>query len=116
MAIAAGIWVEDSIPLIEDSIVSRSDNGIFVRHITDGWTTRPTFESVVVESSMYRGVMVEQYNHSQYSNLPLNAIFNDITVRGTGGPGAKTSGLSVAAFDINTSGVHIDIGLSLIHI
>ena len=111
MAIAAGIWVEDSIPLIEDSIVSRSDNGIFVRHITDGWTTRPTFVSVVVENSMYRGVMVEQYNHSQYSNLPLNAIFNDITVRGTGGTGAKTSGLSVAAFDINTSGVHIDIGL-----
>ncbi|DAC45636.1 MAG TPA: hypothetical protein D7H82_05480, partial [Candidatus Poseidoniales archaeon] len=111
LAIAAGIWVEDSIPLIEDSIVSRSDNGIYVRHITDGWATRPTFEGVVVENSMYRGVMVEQYNHSQYSNLPLNAIFNDITVRGTGGPGAKTSGLAVAAFDINTSGVHIDVGL-----
>lgn len=111
MAISAGIWVEDSIPLIEDSRVKRSDNGIFVRHITEGWTTRPTFESVVVEDSMYRGVMVEQYNHSQYSNLPLNAIFNDITVRGTGGPGAKTQGLSVAAFDINTSGVHIDLGL-----
>ena len=111
MAISAGIWVEDSIPLIEESSIKRSDNGIFVRHITEGWTTRPTFESVVVEDSMYRGVMVEQYNHSQYSNLPLNAIFNDITVRGTGGPGAKTQGLSVAAFDINTSGVHIDLGL-----
>ncbi|DAC45518.1 MAG TPA: hypothetical protein HA315_00060, partial [Candidatus Thalassarchaeaceae archaeon] len=111
MAISAGIWVEDSVPLIEDSRVKRSDNGIFVRHITEGWTTRPTFESVVVEDSMYKGVMVEQYNHSQYSNLPLNAIFNDITVRGTGGPGAKTQGLSVAAFDINTSGVHIDLGL-----
>ena len=111
MAISAGIWVEDSIPLIEESIIKRSDNGIFVRHITEGWLTRPTFESVVVEDSMYRGVMVEQYNHSQYSNLPVNAIFNDITVRGTGGPGAKTQGLSVAAFDINTSGVHIDLGL-----
>ena len=73
MAISAGIWVEDSIPLIEESSIKRSDNGIFVRHITEGWTTRPTFESVVVEDSMYRGVMVEQYNHSQYSNLPLNA-------------------------------------------
>ena len=111
MAISAGIWVEDSIPLIGESSIKRSDNGIFVRHITEGWTTRPTFESVTVEDSMYRGVMVEQYNHSQYSNLPLNAIFNDITVRGTGGPGAKTQGLSVAAFDINTSGVHIDLGL-----
>ena len=111
MAVSAGVWVEDSIPLIEESSIKRSDNGIFVRHITEGWTTRPTFESVVVEDSMYRGVMVEQYNRSQYSNLPINAIFNDITVRGTGGPGAKTQGLSVAAFDINTSGVHIDLGL-----
>ena len=66
MAISAGIWVEDSIPLIEQSSIKRSDNGIFVRHITEGWTTRPTFASVVVEDSMYRGVMVEQYNHSQY--------------------------------------------------
>ena len=108
LAIGAGMWIEDSFPLISDSSVNRCDNGIYVRHITQGWTTRPTIDSTVVENSMYRGVMVEQYNHSQYSNLPLNAVFNDLEVRGTGGPGAKAQGLAIAAFDINTSGVHID--------
>jgi len=108
LAIGAGIWIEDSFPLISDSEVNRCDNGIYVRHITQGWTTRPTIDDTVVENSMYRGIMVEQYNHSQYSNLPLNAVFNDLEVRGTGGPGAKAQGLAIAAFDINTSGVHID--------
>ena len=103
LAIGAGMWIEDSFPLISDSSVNRCDNGIYVRHITQGWTTRPTIDSTVVENSMYRGVMVEQYNHSQYSNLPLNAVFNDLEVRGTGGPGAKAQGLP-------------SLELSLIHI
>jgi len=107
LAIAAGIWVEDSIPLISDSSVSRCDNGIFVRHITSGWTTRPTFVGMTVEDSQYYGIMVEQYNHSQYSNVPHNAVFNDLELRGTGGPGAKTPGLAYAAFEVNTSGVQI---------
>ena len=68
LAVGTGIWIEDSRPLITDVNIQRSDNGIFVRHITDGWVTRPTFQRVVIEDSMYRGVMVEQYNHSQFSN------------------------------------------------
>ena len=84
LAIAAGIWVEDSIPLISDSSVSRCDNGVYVRHITQGWTTRPTFAGLTVEDSQYYGIMVEQYNHSQFSNVPHNAVFNDLVVRGTG--------------------------------
>ena len=87
LAIAAGIWVEDSIPLISDSSVTRCDNGVYVRHITQGWTTRPTFAGLTVEDSQYYGIMVEQYNHSQFSNVPHNAVFNDLVVRGTGGPG-----------------------------
>ena len=66
------------------------------------------FSDIVVENSQYRGIMVERYNHSQYSNLLTNAIFENLELRGTGGPNAKTSGLGYAAFDINTSGVHID--------
>ena len=108
LAIAAGIWVEDSRPLISDSDITRCDNGIFVRHITQGWTTRPTFVRATVEDSQYRGIMVEQYNHSLYSNVPYNAVFDDLELRGTGGPGAKTPGLGYAAFEVNTSGVHID--------
>ena len=107
LAIAAGIWVEDSIPLISDSTVTRCDNGIFVRHITSGWTTRPNFVDLTVEDSQYRGVMVEHYNHSQLSNVPHNAIFINLELRGTGGPGAKTPGLAYAAFEINTSGVRV---------
>ena len=106
--IAAGIWVEDSLPLIIDSSVKRSDNGIYVRHITQGWNTRPTFTNVVVEDSQYRGVMVEQYNHSQFSNLPMNAVFTNLIIRGTGGIDAKTPGLGIAALDVNTSGIRIE--------
>ncbi|HIC50780.1 MAG TPA: hypothetical protein EYP01_04970, partial [Candidatus Poseidoniales archaeon] len=108
LAVAAGIWVEDSRPLISDSDITRCDNGIFVRHITQGWTTRPTFVRATVEDSQYRGIMVEQYNRSLYTNAPYNAVFDDLELRGTGGPGAKTPGLGYAAFEVNTSGVHID--------
>mgnify|MGYP006138279145 CR=1 FL=1 len=108
ISVSAGIWVEDSIPLMIDSRVNRCDNGVFVRHQTSGWVTRPSFSGIVVENSQYRGIMVEQYNHSQYFNLPTNAIFSDLEIRGTGGPNAKTPGLGYAAFDVNTSGVSID--------
>ena len=107
-SIAAGIWIEDSLPLIINSNVTRSDNGIYVRDITQGWVTRPTFTNVVVEDSQYRGIMVEQYNHSQFSNLPMNAIFTNLIIRGTGGADAKTPGLGIAALDVNTSGVKIE--------
>ena len=108
LSVSAGIWVEDSIPLLTDIKINRCDNGVFVRHQTEGWTTRPTFSDIVIENSQYRGIMVERYNHSQYSNLLTNAVFEDLQLRGTGGPDAKTSGLGYAAFDINTSGVHIE--------
>ncbi|MED6312799.1 MAG: hypothetical protein VX653_03050 [Candidatus Thermoplasmatota archaeon] len=111
LAVGTGIWIEDSRPLITDVNIQRSDNGIFVRHITDGWVTRPTFQRVVIEDSMYRGVMVEQYNHSQFSNLPAHAIFDDLEIRGTGGPNAKTPGLAFSAFEVNTSGVIVDNAL-----
>ena len=60
---------------------------------------------------MYRGVLVEQYNHSQFSNLPAHAVFDDLTIRGTGGVNAKTSGLGFSAFEVNTSGVIVDNAL-----
>ena len=51
LAVGTGIWIEDSRPLITNVDIQRSDNGIFVRHITDGWVTRPTFQRVVIEDS-----------------------------------------------------------------
>ena len=52
LAVGTGIWIEDSRPLITDVDIQRSDNGIFVRHITDSWVTRPTFQRVVIEDSL----------------------------------------------------------------
>ena len=111
LAAAAGIWVEDSISLITDSHIVRSDNGIIVRHQSQDLVTRPTFMRTVVEDSQYRGIFVEQYNHSNYANLQTNAIFEDLELRGTGGAGAKTPGLGYVAFDVNTSGVRVTNGL-----
>ena len=111
LAVGAAMWFEDSRPLITDVNIERNDNGIYVRHITSGWITRPTFHRTVIEDSMYRGVMIEQYNHSQFSNLPAHAVFVDLEVRGTGGPNAKTPGLGMAAFEINTSGVIVENAL-----
>ena len=89
--------------------VSNSDNGIIVRHISEGATTRPTFLDTKVENSQYRGVLIERLDHSNYSNLQTNAVFTGLEVRGTGGPDAKTPGLGIgAAFDVNTSGAKVE--------
>jgi hypothetical protein len=107
LAAAAGIWVEDSIPLFTDSNVSNSDNGIIVRHISET-TTRPTFLNTKVEDCQYRGVLVERLDHTNYSNLQTNVVFTGLEIRGTGGPNAKTPGLGIgAAFDVNTSGAKV---------
>ncbi len=106
--IPAGIWIEDSIPLIVNANITRSDNGVYVSHVTENGTTRPTFRDLVVEDSMYNGVFVERYNKSQFSNLPLNGVFRNITIRGTGGPNAQAPGVCFTAFGVNTSSVDVD--------
>ena len=115
LAASAGVWVEDSIPLIEDINVKTSDTGIFVRHITGEMTTRPTFVRATIEDSMYRGVAVDRYyDKSDISNLHNSqAIFEDLVIRGTGGPGSLAPGLGMYAMDVNTSSVRLT-GLSLI--
>jgi len=108
LAAAAGIWVEDSIPLFSGTIVQRSDNGVIVRHQSPGFVTRPTFIGLEVEDSQNRGILVERYDHTNFSNLETNAIFEGLVLRGTGGPGAITPGLGIgAAFDVNTSGARV---------
>ena len=108
LAASCAIWVEDSIPLISGSNASKSDNGIIVRHISQDSTTRPTFLNTKVEDNQYRGVLVERFDHTNFSNLQTNALFDGLQVSGTGGPDAKTPGLGIgAAFDVNTSGVKV---------
>ena len=104
--LSAGIWVEDSVALFDTVSIDRSDNGIWVQHISETVSTRPTFRDTTVTNSMYRGVFVEQYNHSNY-NSPLNAIFDNLEVSDSGGLGAKTPGLCFQAIGVNTSGIDI---------
>ena len=102
-AISAGVWVEDSQPLLLNLTVDRSDHGIVVRHIDDSGYTRAVFRDCTVTNSMYRGVYVDKENHSNYTNYET-ADFTNLTVRGTGGEGAKTPNIAFAAIDVNSTG------------
>ena len=113
LAVSSGIWIEDSVLLISDTEIEKSDNGVFVRHISEGFTTRPTLENISISNSKYRGIMIEQYNRSKWSDLNVNAIIRNATVSGTGGPDSETQGLAIAAVELNTSGAFIE-GLNLI--
>ena len=113
LAVSTGIWVEDSVILIKDSETDYSDNGVYVRHISEGFTTRPTLENVTISNSKYRGMMVEQYNRSKWNELSVNAIIRNTTIIGTGGPFAQTPGLGLSGLELNTSGAIID-GLELL--
>lgn len=102
-AISAGVWIEDSQPLLMNLSVDRSDHGIVVRHIDDGGYTRAVFRDCTVSNSMYRGVYVDKENHSNYTNYET-ADFTNLTVTGTGGIGAKTANIAYAAIDVNSTG------------
>ena len=104
--LSAGIWVEDSVALFDNVTIDRSDNGIWVQHISETVSTRPTFWDTTVTNSMYRGVYVEQFNRSNF-NAPLNAIFDNLEVRDSGQIGAKTPGLCYQAIGVNTSGIDL---------
>ena len=104
--LSAGVWIEDSVALFDTVSVDRSDTGIWVQHINQSMNTRPTFWDTTVTNSMYRGVFVEQTNRSNF-NTPLNAIFDNLEVRGSGGPNAKTPGLCYHAIGVNTSGIDL---------
>ncbi len=100
---AAGVWVEDSQPLLTNLSIDKSDNGIVVQHIDDGGYTRAVIKDATVSNSMYRGVYVDKFNHTNYTNYET-ADFTNLTVRGTGGPGAKTANIGFAAIDVNATG------------
>ena len=101
--ISAGVWVEDSQPLLVNLSVDRSDYGVVVRHIDDSGYTRAVFRDCTVTNSMYRGVYVDKENHSNYTNYET-ADFTNLTVSGTGGTGATTANIAYAAIDVNSTG------------
>lgn len=102
-AMVAGVWVEDSQPLLTNITIDKSDNGIVVRHVDDGGYTRAVVKDATVTNSMYRGVYVDKLNHTNYTNYET-ADFTNLTVRGTGGAGATTANIGYAAIDVNATG------------
>ena len=106
-AMAAGIWVEDSQPLLTNISISKSDTGIVIRHIDDGGYTHAVVRHAHVSDSMYRGVYVDKNNHTNYTNYET-ADFTNLTITGTGGPNAKTSNIGYAALEVNATGAWFD--------
>ena len=106
-AISAGVWVEDSTPVIDNIVVDKSDYGILIRHIDDGGYTMSNISNCVVSNSMYRGIYVDKANHTNYTNYQT-AYFANTQVLGTGGQGAKTANIGYAAIDINATGAFFE--------
>lgn len=99
----AGIWVEDSQPLLTNISVDTSDNGLVIRHIDDGGYTHAVGRHITVSNAMYRGVYVDKNNHTNYTNYET-ADFTNLTVRGTGTTGALTANIGFAAVEVNATG------------
>ena len=102
-AISAGVWVQDSQPLITNVSVDKSDYGIFIRHIDDGGYTRAVVRDCIISNSMYTGIHIDKANHTNYTNYET-ADFTNTVVRGTGSAGAKTANIGNAAIEVNATG------------
>ena len=107
LAQAAGVWVEDSVPLIEHIDVDRSDHGLIVRHMDDGSITRAVIRDMNISNSMYKAIILDKDDRTNYTNYQ-SAIIEGLTVSGTGTSGAKTAGLATATIEINATGAWIE--------
>ena len=106
-AYVAGVWVEDSVPLLQRMSINRADTGLVVRHVDDTLRTRAVVKDLDVTNSMYRGVLVDKENRTNYTNYE-SADITGLTVTGTGGPGAKTPGIAEAAVEVNATGAWME--------
>lgn len=107
LAEAAGIWVEDSVPLFEGVSVDKSDHGVIIRHIDDGINTRAVIRNLEITNSMFKALIIDKEDHTNYTNYQ-SAIIEGLVISGTGGPNAKTAGLATATIEINATGAWIE--------
>ncbi|MDP7373989.1 MAG: right-handed parallel beta-helix repeat-containing protein, partial [Candidatus Poseidoniaceae archaeon] len=107
LAQSAGIWVEDSVPLIEGAVVNRADHGAIIRHIDDSKTTRAVMRDLEIHNSMYKGLVLDKEDKTNYTNYQ-SAIIEGLEISGTGGLDAKTPGLATATIEINATGAWIE--------
>ena len=106
-AYVAGVWVEDSVPLLQRMSIDRADTGLVVRHVDDTLRTRAVVKDLDVSNSMYRGVLIDKENRTNYTNYE-SADITGLTVTGTGGPDAKTPNIAEAAVEINATGAWLE--------
>ncbi|MDP6869607.1 MAG: right-handed parallel beta-helix repeat-containing protein [Candidatus Poseidoniaceae archaeon] len=107
LAQSTGIWVNDSRPLIEHASVSKSDHGSIIRHIEDSQITRAVIRNMSISDSMYKGLIIDKEDHTNYTNYQ-SAVIEGLTIVGTGGNNAKTPGLGRATIEINATGAWIE--------
>ncbi len=107
LAQSAGIWVEDSVPLIEGAVVNRADHGAIIRHIDDSQITRAVMRDIEIHNSMYKGLVLDKEDKTNYTNYQ-SAVIEGLEISGTGGPDAKTPGLATATLEINATGAWIE--------
>ena len=107
LAQSAGIWVEDSVPLIEHTVIDRADHGAIIRHIDDGSLTRAVMRDLEIKNSMYKAIILDKEDRTNYTNYQ-SAIIEGLQISGTGGPGAKTAGLATSTIEINATGAWIE--------
>ena len=53
LAQSAGIWVGDSVPLIETALCRQADHGAIIRHIDDGQITRAVMRDLDIRKLMH---------------------------------------------------------------
>ncbi len=107
LAEAAGVWVEDSVPLFEGVSIDKSDHGVIIRHIDDSVNTRAVIRDLEITNSMYKALVIDKEDHTNFTNYQ-SAIIEGLDISGTGGPNAKTAGLATATIDINATGAWIE--------
>ena len=107
LAESTGIWVEDSVPLIEGAIVNRADHGAIIRHIDDSQITRAVMRNLEIHNSMYKGLVLDKEDKTNYTNYQ-SAVIEGLEISGTGGPDAKTPGLATVTLEINATGAWIE--------
>ena len=107
LALAAGIWVEDSRPLIESAEIDRADHGTIVRHSDDSLTTRAVIRDIEITNSMYKGLLIDKLDRTNYTNYQ-SAVIDGLRISGTGGDDAKTAGLATSTVEVNATGAWIE--------
>ena len=107
LAQSTGIWVQDSVPLIENALVNRADHGAIIRHIDDGKITRAVMRDLEIKNSMYKALILDKEDKTNYTNYQ-SAVIEGLEISGTGGPDSKTPGLATATLEVNATGAWIE--------